>query len=384
MKLLFIGPYRDGSGWSKSALDMIKAINSTDIDIVARPVKYNNYLEVLEPEIQKCEDKDSKNCDAVFYYVPPDHIVYSSSFAKNICWLLCETNSIKKSTWVARLNCMDEVWVPSHFIKEVAINSGVNVPVKVVHLPTNTDKFCKRQGLNEQIVKQKNGDFLFYSILDFNRRKHLAAIIKAFHLEFHINEPVNLALKISKNQVMREAYKTNVLDFCENIKEGLKKRRCKKEILLSESYLTDKEICDIHNSCDVFISTSYGEGWCIPAFDAMGFGKTPIVTNWSSYTEYITDKEGWLVDYDLEPVFGMQEHPSSLYFGDELWANVSVPHLRKSMRLAYENQALRQTKAEAGIEKVFDFSYERIGESIKKVLLNDNQQHPIVQTTKRD
>ena len=37
-------------------------------------------------------------------------------------------------------------------------------------------------------------------------------------------------------------------------------------------YISEEDIYSIHSSCDCFVMPSYGEAWCIPAFDAMGFG----------------------------------------------------------------------------------------------------------------
>lgn len=364
MRTLFIAPYRDGSGWSKAALDFIRAFQQAKLDLVIRPIKYNLHNENLPKDILELENKDIRGCDNIVYFTLPDHIIYNSKFKKNICYLLYETSDFNKSNWAQRLNLMDEVWVPSEFVKTVAINSQVKVPIKIVPIPVNLDKYLKNHNVYKQIDDDKHGDFLFYTICETNNRKNLSALIKAFHLEFDLNEPVNLVLKVSG----QKSTPSQMYDYCNYVKKELRIARSKKEIILTNSYLSDNDIDSIHMSCDNFVSTSYGEGWCIPAIDALGFGKTPIVTGWSSFTEYLTNKEGWLVNYDLVPVQGMENHPCSLYYGNELWASISIPHLRKCMREAYSQPQLKESKLSASLSKIFEFSYEQVGEKIKKAI----------------
>ena len=49
MKTLFIGHYKEGSGWSHAAINSLLAASSAGIDIVARNIKLTNY----QPEIDK-------------------------------------------------------------------------------------------------------------------------------------------------------------------------------------------------------------------------------------------------------------------------------------------------------------------------------------------
>lgn len=368
MKTLLIGAYKDGSGWSKAALNTIKAMLDTGLEVVPRPAKLNNY-EFEEPEwLQAAESQSDKNCDVVIYYVPPDHIQYSNKFKKNICYFLCETETISDTHWLDRLELMDEVWVPSNFIMLSLLKSGLTKPIRVVPIPCDTSIYLKSYPILPQIKQEKHGDFLFYNICDFNRRKNIDALVKAFHMEFDYNEPVNLCLKISKNQICHAAYDINIKDWCNNIKDGLKKGTCKQEILLPETYLSDEQIYGIHKGCDVFVSSSHGEGWNIPAFDALAFGKTPIVTGWSSHAEFVSKENGWLADFTIENCFGNQDFPGSLYSSKQRWAQVSIGSLRACMREAYENRVLREEKSDNGFDAIERFSYENVGLLIKKVL----------------
>jgi len=370
MKVLVIGVYRDNSGWSKACIDMVLAMDAVGIDVVTRPLRFNNAHADIPQRITELENKSSKNCDICIQHIFPHLMVYNGKM-KNIGLYASETTSIKYTGWPDRLNMMDDVFVFTQQMQDCAIDSGVTKPIHIIPQPCNIKKFEQSYPLHSFIEARRHGDFLFYTIADFNRRKNLTSLLKAFHLEFHRNEPVNLVLKIS-TFASSGMNSYDIDNWCKEIKDGLKlyknKNDYKNEIILDTSYISDTDIASIHKSCDVFISTSYGEGWCIPCFDAMGFGKTPIATNWSAYKDYLDNDCGWLVNYNLEPVFGMQIHPVEMYYGHEEWAQISISHLRKCMREAYENKKLREEKSENGIEKIYQFSYENIGHQIEQVL----------------
>ncbi len=358
MKILFVGSYREGTGASKASLSIINSIRSTGIDLSIRSIKLNRYQPELPSEILELENKSSKDSDIIINHIPPDHLIYNSKFKKNIAYISYHTNNFSFSDWPERLNMMDEIWVPSKFVENCCIRSGVNKPIRIVPLGYDESIFLQKREVYPQIKKEKHGDYLFYTISSsFSRRKNFGAFVKAFHLEFGKDEPVNMVVKFHKPNEVKSPH-----EFIQELKNGLNLGHTKQEIVLTSDYLKDSDIYNIHNSCDTFVSTSYGEGWCIPAFEAMGFGKTPIVNSFSG-CDYIDDSTGWKVDYSLEPVFGMER--GQLFSGRELWGSVSIPSLQKCMREAYES---RNIKSDAGLEKVFEYSYNKIGSLIKKAI----------------
>ncbi len=146
----------------------------------------------------------------------------------------------------------------------------------------------------------------------------------------------------------------------------------KEDIVLPDNYLTDAEIYGIHKGCDVFVAPSRGEGWNVPLIDSIGFGRTPIGTNYSSHPEIICEANGWRVDYRLQNCFGMNDFNGSLYSARQSWGEIDVIHLRECMREAYEDKSLRDDKSDGCADTIEKFSYESVGKIIKKAL-NDAQ-----------
>ena len=135
------------------------------------------------------------------------------------------------------------------------------------------------------------------------------------------------------------------------------------------SFISNEDICRLHRFGDCFVMPSYGEAWCIPAFDAMGFGNTPICTNIGGMADFI-GHAGFLVEGVMEPVCDMLDTFPALFTGNEDWCSVSIQGLRECMRHAYESQEDLGNMKEAGLKRVYEYSHENIGNLIKG-LLND-------------
>lgn len=366
MKVLMIGCYRDGTGYSVANTDYILALDAAGIDVVCRPLKLNE-RQVRPPQrILQLEQKLARDCDVVIQHTVPHLFSYDGHFKKCIGLFASETSSFRDSSWADRLNNLDEVWVINHQQVQACLDSGVTRPICVVPHATDITRFqCSHKPLEGLRPYREAGEFLFYTIGEFVQRKNLGALLRAFHTEFDPSEPVGLVIKTDGPESRARA-------FCDEIKRGMKlyggrPEAYKEEILLTDR-LTDDGILRLHASCDCFVSASHGEAWCLPGFDAMALGKTPIVPDWGGFREYISGESGWLVPCHEEPVYGVDDSFQDLYTGNETWAAVDIIQLRRCMREAYEEDSKREEKAAKGIERAYDFSHERIGAVLRGLL----------------
>lgn len=363
MKILYIGVYRDGTGYGQAAEDYILSLDSVGADIVCRPLKLNSLDHKPHPRIIELEAKSSRDCDIVIQHVLPIHMEYNGNFDLNIGLFAYETTNFSMAGWQNHLNLMDANIVINKQMVECCNSSGVKTPIFTVpharDFSKYTQKYEKLDFIKNQILET---DFTFYTIGESTRRKNLSALIKAYYTEFNYSDPVCLIIKTNKTNDDIETY-------CSKIADGLLIKDPPRIIAITER-LSNEAINKLHNSCDVFVQPSYGEAWSIPAFDAMAFGKTPIVTNCTGYVEYIDDSVGWLVDCVEEPIFGADRHTDHVYTGYENWFSVNVMDLRKKMRIAYEQEGLRRSKALNALDRAFEFSHEKVGSIFLKVLQN--------------
>ena len=109
---------------------------------------------------------------------------------------------------------------------------------------------------------------------------------------------------------------------------------------------------------------------CDQTFDAMAFGKTPIVTNCTGYLEYIDESVGWLVNGFEEPVFAADKQTDDIYTSGENWFSVDILDLKRKMRECYAKEGTRRSKAANALDRAYEFSHEKVGSIFLEVLKN--------------
>ncbi len=369
MKVLFIGHYRDATGWAKAAQEWILALDSVGVDVVPRPVKLNSNMPDVPVRIQELEKKSSKDCNICIQNVLPHLMDYNGHFDKNIGVFFADTDSIKYSSWPERLNMMDELWVPNTDMVINCERSNVKVPVSVVPCTTDVRKFnVKYDSLD---IPEMAGNFVFYTIGDAVRRKNLSVLIRAFHLEFSINEPVSLLIKITKYGMSSDEIFNNTKTMCDVVKRELKLypniEDYMKEFIITE-HVKEHVMMKLHNTGNCYVSPSFGEAWNIPVFDAMGFGNVPICACVGGPKDYLKGSPNF-VQGSWEPVFGMTDTFADVCTGRENWFNVSVLHLQREMRKAYERKDVILEMLQAdGKKRLENYSYEAVGNKMKELL----------------
>lgn len=370
MKVLYIGCYRDGTGWGQAAIDYILSLDAAGIDVVPRPIKLNDRQINLPKRISELEQKDSSGANICIQHTLPHLMEFSSEFDKNIALYATETSNFIDSDWSRKINMMDEAWVINNQMVESSKASGVRIPIKVVPHATDFQKFA--QGHKKIEFPSAKGNFVFYTVADLNKRKNIEAFIKAFHMEFEPNEPVSILIKTSKHGQTPEETALEVRDISNKIKEDLRKYKNLndyKEDLIVTDFVHEEDLYGLHHSCDCFVMPSYGEAWCIPAFDAMGFGKTPICTNVGGMSDFI-GHGGFLIEGRLEPISEKVNTLPNLFTCNEEWVSIDIKELMSCMRHVYENQESLKAMKEKGLEQAYDYSHESVGVLMKE-LLND-------------
>lgn len=369
MKVLFVSHASEASGWGVAGREYLLALDSCGVDVVARFVQLGNPAKLPE-RVRELARKPSQGCDVVIQHLLPTYYTYNGRMF-NVGMCATETSNFGANVWADRMNTMDKMIVFNRQQVEACRASGVTVPIDVVPHCIDIEKFQRSYEPLPGLRKyRENGDFLFYFIGEFTRRKNLAALLKAFHLEFDPSEPVQLVIKTNKPGVGNNELYQQVDKFCNQIKAGLKLPQTKPEIIVTER-LTDEEMLRLHASCDVHVAPSYGEAWHQPCFDSLAMGRTPIATACTAFLDYLSDEVGWLVPAREEPVFGVMDSFSDLFTGHENWWSVDVGGLRRAMREAFSDPALRAVKAERGLLKAYEYDRAVIGKRLAEALQNE-------------
>lgn len=368
MRVLYIGNYADGTGWANFAQRQILALDAAGVDVACRRIKLNNYKDVVHPRLLELEEKKGK-FDVVIQNCLPHFSEYSGKFDKNIIYYMNETSNFNSSTWASHINLMDEAWVPSVHNVISSQASRVEIPIKPIPTAVELERF-KAPPAPLPLRDTFKDDFIFYTIGEFNTRKNMAALLKAFHLEFNKDEPVQLLIKTSPTGLGNKPQDV-IQGFINNVKTGLKLSPnlsdYKEEIIFCENVTSDV-VDRIHMTGDCFVNFSHGEAVGLPTLDAMGYGRPVIVAKHTGFIEYLTSECSWLVDSYEDSVFGALDTFGDLLTGRELWFETPIPLIRKAMRECYENKDLRQQKVQYAKKQIENFSYQKVGNIMKESL----------------
>lgn len=372
MRLLYLGHYKENSGWSYAAMNAIEAINTTDIDIVCRDIKLTETAPKVPEHIMMLEKKSLKELDFCIQHLLPHHIVGTNKFKKNIAYFVAEAQSIRYHHWSNNLSLVDEIWVPNCTMRDNLINDGFKNKIKVIPHTFNIKRYVdNRHRIN---FHEQNHTFKFYVICDLDDRKNLESILRCFHSEFHVNEPVSLVLKVKKTGMNKspDALRNEVNMFCNKVKQSMRiypnLNNYHQEIIISEDF-TDDQMDTLHLSCDCFVCPTHGEGWSIPSFDAMCFGKTPICSNEGGPKEFIdpnNKKTGYLINGQNSICNHRDPAFPDLFTGLDTWFAPNELEIKNAMRFYYENDHRSNNKD--GLFNGKRFSYENVGIMIKEAL----------------
>ena len=129
----------------------------------------------------------------------------------------------------------------------------------------------------------------------------------------------------------------------------------KDEIIITDR-LSENDLYFLHQNSQAFITTSFGEGFLIPAFDAFGFRK-PIVYVGDSY-DYLGNSS---IPFIKDFAYNQIDNLSDLYTGNHLCNHSSIKNISEEMKRIYLNYNDEVKKAADKISNIENFSYEKIG-----------------------
>lgn len=188
-------------------------------------------------------------------------------------------------TWVQKINAeVDEVWVPSHYVEAQFTQSGVD-PARVQVIPNGVDiNFFKPGIAPYPIPSPKTFKFLFVGGTLY--RKGVDILLQAYQRSFNAEDDVMLVIKdvqIYQGQ-----------DSADRIHE-FQRTPATPSIYYLNQDLGDHEIVQLYNACDCVVLPYRGEGFALPALEAMACGLPVIVTAGGPTDDFVDDATGYRI-----------------------------------------------------------------------------------------
>lgn len=303
-KLSFVSDIDVVSGWGNVSLNLIKHSSS----------KYNisqigRLLDVHDISVITASRAEIDPASAVILHEQPKASWDTIPFDTKIAIVPFETTIIPAS-WIPRINRCKALLVPCQQNVDAFRDSGVTVPIGIIHWGIDEKKFYP-------IEREDDGIFTFGTMGSLSIRKGTDILTDAFIEAFPTEKDVRLICKTSQY----------MFPFAK------KDRRVVVE-------MTPIDHNDLMNNffkkTDCFVFPTRGEGFGLTPLEAMATGIPAIVTGWSGPAEYMTPEIGWTIDYTMSPAKDFTDTVYKENCGD--WAEPSKEHLIKLMRYAYEHQ----------------------------------------------
>lgn len=210
------------------------------------------------------------------------------------------------------------VLTPSAYVAKALIDSGLIWPVRVIgHAPGLSD--FQAQAGRRPAPSTADSPFTFLHVSSCFPRKGVDSLLAAYGLAFRRGDPVRLLIKGFPNPHNDVAEQIAVL------------RSRDPDLPAIEFINRDAsrgELLTLYAEADVLVLPTRGEGYNLPAAEAMAAGLPLIVTNHGGQRDFCTDAEARLIG------FRFASSRSHLATPHSLWAEPDVDDLTAALREA--------------------------------------------------
>lgn len=207
----------------------------------------------------------------------------------------------------------DECWTPTRWNANTFRRSGLTLPIYT--MPLGIDPSIYNPGNDVQMpqgtlmttnnagrVETPKG-FLFVYVFQPSFRKGLEVLLHAFQEAFFSDQTVGLVLGTTSYSL--EATKV------------LPNRDYPIRVWAVSGGFSEKDLAAMYRACQVYVSTSRGEGWNLPMMEAAACGLPVIVPRTSVHPELVPDGCGLFFESEGVRVFPGAKHVSAWFDGME-------------------------------------------------------------------
>jgi glycosyltransferase involved in cell wall biosynthesis len=192
------------------------------------------------------------------------------------------------ASWIAPLRAnVDELWVPSDYVREMYIAGGV-APERIVTIANGFDPqlFTPAGERYPLDCAGASVRFLFHGGLIW--RKGHDVLLAAWREAFEGRDDVVLVVKtVGAGSVYRTGEGEEIAEYAAS---GALPR-----LILLQEELADAELAGLYRACDVLVHPYRGEGFAMGVLEAMACGLPAIVTAGGPTDEFCPPQAGWRI-----------------------------------------------------------------------------------------
>ena len=367
MKVVWFSHHKENGGWAESSRNSILALDSVGVEVVPVNVPLTGEAEVPK-RILELEKGNAEDADYCVQNVLPHHMVATDQYKKNVGFFVTETSTIAHTPWVLNLSDMDELWTPNTMN---ASRTAHDVPAMKHHIKVMPYAFDRQsyEGIYDDLDFGPSANtYKFYYVGDLNDRKNLEATIRCYQAEFHGSKEVTLVLKVNAFGKSEQEVTDAVNAISHKVKQELRMFEKSEDYcdeIIIPGNMNRRSLLNLHNTCDCYVSTSRGEGWGMPIYEAFCLGNPVIAANEGGPRDFLADYRHLLIDGTMSPCTQRDSAFPFLGTGRELWFNVSESGVMGKMRQCYRE---RPSYRKEGLALAGQYSYEAVGHKMKEAL----------------
>ena len=381
MKILLEAPILTQSGYGEHSRLVFRALEDSGHEIFTNPLKWgatswdiDSASDALKQSIrnfgQYIEESNQQNQNPHFDI--QIHVGIANEFEKKAQYSVLVTAGVEtdrvSSNWIIKTHQgIDKIIVPSEHAKagfattsyeipDQNLTVECNCPISVVPYPVKLFDNSHPIDLNDIET-----DFNFLSVALWGPRKNLTNMVRWFFQEFQNEESAGLILKtgVSKCSVID---RTSTIEILENIKKDFKDAKCK--LYLLHGSMTEEEIHSLYVNPKIkaYVTTTHGEGFGLPIFEAAYSGLPIIATDWSGHLDFLTGPIKQKNKVKIKKLFSrvsykLKEVPSSVWWDHIIvqsskWAFPEEISFRNQLRKMFRDYGVYKKWAKALREQV--------------------------------
>ena len=228
--------------------------------------------------------------------------------------------------WIDPLqNDVDEIWIPTNYVKKVYIDSRISAD-KIFVIPWGVAPDIFNTDVPARILATSKS-FRFVFVGGTIYRKGFDRVLDAFREEFGPREDVCLVVKdLGADTFYRNG----------NLRDAVIKMRDDPnlpEILYFNEDWTAGQLASLYSACNCLVMPYRGEGFGLPILEAMACGVPAIVPRGGASDDFVSESTGLLLDSQA-----VQTNLDWELIGPALELEIDLGQLRQKMRFAFENR----------------------------------------------
>jgi len=394
-KVLVVGPVLTRSGYGEHARFVVDSLSSQPdkYDVYVHPLSWgvsswsydHDYKRQMYEFLIKKKEAYKGTYDLSIQVTIPNEFVDAAPINIGVTAGV-ETTTVPKE-WILRVNSMDKLIVTSEYTKssfdnteysieaqqndEIKSFKGVTKPIEVVSYPIKNDP----GKIDSSKLENIKTEFNFLTIAQLAPRKNLEQTLRCFVNEFRNDENVGLIVKChaQNHSIMDKDLTERAL--LPSI-ERLGPRKCKIYHIHGDMEEGEMQALIRHDKVKAYCTTTFGEGFGLPLFDAAASGVPIIAPKFSGHLDFLNiptkNKKGKITkEYCFESIRTeikkVPDHalmPGIIEEGSQ-WGHPDTDKTQKAMRNVYQNYKVKKTIADK-LQKYILGEFDREGQ-LKKM-----------------